>query len=44
MAEKLVQGDRFPTIDLHLIDGSAISLPRQIPGRYLALIFYRGEW
>ena len=44
MSEKLVQGDRFPTIRLDLIDGSTIDLPRQAPSRYLALIFYRGEW
>ena len=44
MTEKLVQGDRFPKIELDLIDGSTMSLPRDIPGRYLALLFYRGEW
>ena len=44
MPEKLKQGDRFPTIELDLTDGSTIALPRQISGRYLALLFYRGEW
>ena len=44
MYEKLTQGDRFPTIELDLIDGSTITLPDQISGRYLALLFYRGEW
>ena len=44
MPEKLLQGDRFPTIALNLTDGSTITLPEQIPGRYLALLFYRGEW
>ena len=44
MAEKLIQGDRFPRIELNLTDGSTITLPEQIPGRYLALLFYRGEW
>ena len=43
MAEKLIQGDRFPTIKLDLTDGSTITLPEQIPGRYLALLFYKGE-
>lgn len=44
MPEKLIQGDRFPTTQLDLTTGSALVLPRQIPSRYLALIFYRGEW
>ena len=44
MPEKLVQGDRFPKIRLDLTDGSTITLPDQTPGRYLALLFYRGEW
>ena len=44
MTEKLLQGDRFPAIKLNLTDGSAIALPDQIPGRYLALLFYRGAW
>ena len=44
MPEKLVQGDRFPNIELNLIDGSTISLPKENPSRYLALLFYRGEW
>ena len=44
MPEKLLQGDRFPTIELNLTDGSNMTLPEQIPGRYLALLFYRGEW
>ena len=44
MPEKLLQGDRFPTIALNLTDGSTMTLPEQIPGRYLALLFYRGGW
>ena len=44
MPEKLIQGDRFPTIELKLTDGSTITLPEQVPGRYLALLFYRGKW
>ena len=44
MSDKLVQGDRFPTIELALTDGSTLSLPDQTPGRYLALLFFRGAW
>ena len=42
MPEKLVQGDRFPTIELALTDGSTLALPEDAPGRYFALLFYRG--
>ena len=44
MPEKLKQGDRFPTIELNLTDGSRLTLPDQVSSRYLALLFYRGEW
>ena len=44
MPEKLTQGDRLPPFQLDLIDGATITLPEQISGRYLALLFYRGEW
>ncbi len=44
MTDKLIQGDPFPTIELNLTDGSTVTLPGQIDGRYLALMFYRGEW
>ena len=44
MTEKLVQGDRFPTIELALTDGSTLTLPDQAPGRYFALLFFRGTW
>lgn len=44
MPEKLVQGDRFPTIELALTDGSTLMLPEQAPGRYVALLFFRGAW
>lgn len=44
MPEKLVQGDRFPTVELALTDGSRLTLPEEAPGRYVALIFYRGVW
>ena len=44
MPEKLVQGGRFPTIELALTDGSTLTLPDQAPGRYFALLFFRGVW
>ena len=44
MRQRLLQGDRFPKITLNLTDGATITLPDQAPGRYFALLFYRGEW
>ena len=44
MPERLLQGVRFPKIKLDLTDGSTITLPDEAPGRYFALLFYRGEW
>ena len=43
MANKLIQGDKFPQIKLNLVDGGVISIP-EVKERYLVLIFYRGTW
>jgi peroxiredoxin len=44
MAEKLVQGDKLPRISLNLTDGRGLDPPRDVTGRYLVLLFYRGNW
>ncbi len=44
MPQKLIQGDKMPALTLHLADGGDMSLPEQLPGRYLALLAYRGNW
>lgn len=44
MARKLVQGDKLPTITLNLIDGRTVTVPHDMSGRYLVLLFYRGNW
>ena len=44
MAHKLVQGDKLPDITINLIDGRSLDLPRDMTGRYLVLLFYRGNW
>ena len=44
MGEKLVQGDRMPSLTLNLTNGDTISLPGDMPSRYVALLFYRGHW
>lgn len=44
MAEKLQQADRFPSLTLKLVDGSAVRIPEEMLGRYAILLFYRGHW
>ena len=44
MGEKLQQGDRFPSLTLNLVDGRTLRIPDEMPGRYVALLFYRGHW
>lgn len=44
MSEKLIQGDKIPSITFKLTDGSALTLPGQMTGRYAAILFYRGTW
>ena len=44
MGQKLQQGDRFPSIDLRLVSGERVTMPDDMPGRYVALLFYRGHW
>ena len=41
---KLVQGDKLPQITFNLIDGGSLTLPGEMPTRYVALLFYRGSW
>lgn len=44
MMNKLQQGDRFPDLTLNLLGGGNVQIPNDIPGRYAALLFYRGHW
>ncbi|HLF04259.1 MAG TPA: hypothetical protein VI855_03490 [Dehalococcoidia bacterium] len=44
MGEKLQQGDRFPSLTLKLAGGSTVKFPAEMPGRYAALLFFRGHW
>ena len=44
MADKLRQGDRFPSLSLNLVDGKTIQIPGDITSRYAAVLFYRGHW
>ncbi len=44
MGEKLQQGDRFPSMTLKLVGGGTLQIPGDMPGRYAAVLFYRGHW
>ena len=41
---KLQQGEKLPSITLKLIGGDTLTLPDDMPSRYLALLFYRAHW
>jgi len=41
---KLQQGDKLPSVTLNLIGDDTLTLPEQMPSRYLALLFYRAHW
>ena len=44
MAEKLQQGDRFPSMTFELVGGGQVHIPEDMTGRYMAVLFYRGHW
>jgi peroxiredoxin len=44
MPDWLIQGDKIPPITLNLVDGGTLTLPDDTPDRYVALMFYRGNW
>ena len=43
MAEKLNGGDTFPTLTLHVGDGT-VTLPETKDTGYSIILFYRGHW
>ncbi|MBI4214016.1 MAG: peroxiredoxin family protein [Chloroflexi bacterium] len=44
MPVKLIQGDKLLGVTLKLADGGDLVIPDQMSGRYVALLFYRGNW
>ena len=44
MGEKLQQGDRFPSMELRLVDGGTVRIPDEIPTHYAVVLFYRAYW
>ena len=44
MADKLYEGDVFPSISLNLVGGGTVTIPDDIDSKYLVPLFYRGHW
>ncbi len=44
MADKLYEGDAFPSITLNLVGGGTITVPDALDSKYLVALFYRGHW
>ena len=44
MAEKLQQGDGFPSITFKPVNCETMRVPDDMTSRYVALLFYRGHW
>lgn len=35
---------RFPSMTFDLVGGGKLRIPEDMPGRYAAVLFYRGHW
>ena len=44
MANKLIEGDAFPSITLNLVGGGTLTIPDDMDSKYLVVLFYRGHW
>ena len=44
MADKLIEGDAFPSVALNLVDGGPLTIPDDMDSKYLVALFYRGHW
>lgn len=44
MADKLNLLDSFPTLQLNIAGGGAVTLPDYISTPYAIVLFYRGHW
>ncbi|CAN5691628.1 hypothetical protein BH23GEM9_BH23GEM9_14700 [soil metagenome] len=42
--DKLGTGDRFPDMEARAVDDSSLSLPADLEGTRVVLLFYRGHW
>jgi peroxiredoxin len=41
---RLRNGDRFPDLQITAVGGRTITLPADLAGSYVAVLFYRGSW
>ncbi len=44
MCSRLHNGDLFPHLDIDVIGGRALAIPRDLAGSYAVVLFYRGSW
>ncbi|MSQ28141.1 MAG: peroxiredoxin family protein [Dehalococcoidia bacterium] len=44
VGDKLIEGSALPGLSLALTGGGRLHLPAYLPGRFVVLRFYRGDW
>lgn len=44
MAEKLKDGDNFPSLQVSTVNNGSISIPADLTSAWTVLLFYRGWW
>jgi peroxiredoxin len=44
MAEKLRDGDHFPTLTVETVKHGRLTIPDDLKSRWAVLLFYRGWW
>jgi peroxiredoxin len=44
MARQLNPGDPFPAYTVKTVDGTTLTVPQDLAGEYVVLLFYRGHW
>jgi len=44
MPDKLNLMDTFPSVELSLVGGGALTVPEEIATDYAIVLFYRGHW
>jgi hypothetical protein len=44
MSDKLSAGAAFPPLQLTLVNGGTLSVPKDLDSKYKVILFYRGHW
>ena len=44
MEQKLIPGDNFPHINLDIVGGESLQIPKDLGGQFNIVLFYRGHW